>query len=328
MALRIGITTGDPAGIGPEVAMKAIREIDNQDIIPVLIGRSAIYQAAYPADFSTYQIINDAYNPDTLKSGERYFFDVPLDVPVPLPGHGNIETGRESRMYVDCAIDLWKRRSIDAITTGPVSKSLIEKSGTPFSGHTEYIAERIGEKNPLMMMFSEKYRVLLVTTHIPVSGIAVAVNEEKIMHVIRTGNESIRSIDGKKPRLAIAGLDPHCGDDGAIGFFDRDVTSRAAERARREGIDIDGPCAADTLFIPCRWEGYDLVIAQYHDQGLIPFKMLAFDSGVNVTLGLSITRTSVDHGTAFDIAGKGLAAHQSMLQAINLACVLEKNTRR
>ncbi len=328
MALRIGITTGDPAGIGPEVAMKAIREIDNQDIIPVLIGRSSIYQAAYPADFSTYQIISDGFNPDTLKSGERYFFDVPLDVPVPLPGHGNIETGRESRIYVDCAVDLWKRRSIDAITTGPVSKSLIEKSGTPFTGHTEYIAERIGEKNPLMMMYSEKYRVLLVTTHIPVSGIADAVNEEKIMHVIRTGNESIRSIDGKKPRLAIAGLDPHCGDDGAIGFFDRDVTSRAAERARLEGIDIDGPCAADTLFIPCRWEGYNLVIAQYHDQGLIPFKMLAFDSGVNVTLGLSITRTSVDHGTAFDIAGKGLAAHQSMLQAINLACVLEKNTRR
>lgn len=323
--LKLGVTAGDPAGIGPEVALKAINALNEESIIPILIGRAAIFEKNYPDLFSGYVIVRaqhavphggDVIPPDP---GKKYLYNLPIDLPLPRPGDGNPDTGKESLCCIDAAIDLWRAGAIDAVVTAPVSKGLIEKSGVPFTGHTEYIAEKIGEADPLMMMFSEKYRVLLATTHVPVSGIMEGIGLERLRFVIRAGYESIRSIDAGAVTLAIAGLDPHCGDDGAIGTFDRDVTTRAVAMAREEGIPIEGPFAADTLFIPAAWERYSLVIAQYHDQGLIPFKMLAFDEGVNVTLGLPMVRTSVDHGTAFDIAGKNMARWSSMTEAIRLA---------
>jgi 4-hydroxy-L-threonine phosphate dehydrogenase PdxA len=179
-----------------------------------------------------------------------------------------------------------------------------------------------------MMMFSKKYRVLLVTTHVPVSSVTSLINEKNIYNTIITGSAAISSIDRSEIKIAVAGLDPHCGDDGAIGDFDKNVTRKAVESARADGINAEGPLSADTLFIPGKWKTYNLAIAQYHDQGLIPFKMLAFDRGVNVTLGLSLVRTSVDHGTAFDIAGSGRASHMSMIEAVKLACKLRKNRDR
>ncbi len=315
--LKLGVTAGDPAGIGPEVALKAINALTDKSIIPILIGRASALEKNYPDLFSGYEITGPCHGEPV--PGKKYLHDIPLDLPVPKPGAGTADTGKEALAYIDTAIDLWRAGGIDAVATAPVSKSLIEKSGVPFTGHTEYMAGRIGETNPLMMMYSEKYRVLLASTHVPVSGIMKGLGLERLLAVIRTGYDSIRSIDGGTVRLAIAGLDPHCGDDGAIGTFDRDVTSRAVSMARDEGIPIDGPFAADTLFIPAAWERYSLVVAHYHDQGLIPFKMLAFDEGVNVTLGLSMVRTSADHGTAFDIAGKNIARWSSMAEAIRLA---------
>lgn len=319
---KLGVTAGDPAGIGPEVALKAINALDDDSIIPVLIGRSSALKTNYPGLFSGYQVMSPG-NAGPV-TGQKYLHDVPLDLPVPRPGAGSVDTGREALACIDAAMELWRAGAIDAVVTAPVSKSLIEKTGVPFTGHTEYIAEKIGETTPLMMMFSEKFRVLLASTHVPVSGITACLGLDRILHVIRTGYDSIRSIDGGTVRLAVTGLDPHCGDDGAIGTFDRDVTARAVSMAREEGIPIDGPFAADTLFIPAAWERYNLVVAHYHDQGLIPFKMLAFDEGVNVTLGLSMVRTSVDHGTAFDIAGKDMARWNSMTEAIRLAKRLVK----
>jgi 4-phospho-D-threonate 3-dehydrogenase / 4-phospho-D-erythronate 3-dehydrogenase len=321
-ALKLGITAGDPAGIGPEVALKAINALNDKSIIPILIGRATVFEKIYPDLFSGYDAVRTQRG--ISQPGKKYVYDIPLDLPVPGPGSGTIETGKEALASIDAAIGLWRAGAIDAVVTAPVSKSLIEKTGIHFTGHTEYIAEKIGETNPLMMMFSEKYRVLLASTHVPVSGIMEGLGLERLLTVIRNGYDSIRSIDGGAVRLAIAGLDPHCGDDGAIGTFDRDVTGRAVSMAREEGIPIDGPFAADTLFIPAVWERYSLVIAQYHDQGLIPFKMLAFDEGVNVTLGLSMVRTSVDHGTAFDIAGKNRARWSSMMEAMRLAKRLVK----
>lgn len=317
--LNVGITAGDPAGIGPEVALKAINALSNESIIPVLIGRKPVLEKNHPDLFAGYEIFDTRSRP---VSGKKYLYDVPLDLPVPAPGAGSGDTGREALVCIDAAIDLWKSGVIGAIVTGPVSKGLIEKSGVPFTGHTEYIAARTGG-SPLMMMFSEKYRVLLVTTHIPVSEIIRHVDCERILDVIRAGHEAMRKIDGGSVRLAITGLDPHCGDDGAIGGFDREVTARAVDDARAAGVPVEGPFAADTLFIPSNWQRYNLVIAHYHDQGLIPFKMLAFDRGVNVTLGLPLVRTSVDHGTAFDIAGKNRAGWNSMTEAILLAERLE-----
>ncbi len=322
--IRAGITMGDPAGIGPEVALKAINAFRDDHVIPILIGRFAVLEKYFPDLVKRFNVLDfSTCTSSDFNTGTSYIIDVPDPAALPHPGDGSIDTGRESLRYIDIALDLWRKKIIDVIVTGPVHKGFIQKSGINFTGHTEYIAHAIGETNPRMMMFSRDYRVLLVTTHIPVQAIPGALNLETIIATIREGNRAVTSIDGGSVRLAITGLDPHCGDDGAIGTFDMEVTRKAVEICRKEGIRIDGPFAADTLFLPDRWKGYNLVIAYYHDQGLIPFKALAFDTGVNVTLGLSITRTSVDHGTAFDIAGKGVAGYTSMIEAIKLACLLE-----
>jgi 4-phospho-D-threonate 3-dehydrogenase / 4-phospho-D-erythronate 3-dehydrogenase len=318
---KIGITLGDPAGIGPEVALHALDRLQDCRCIPVLIGRQEIIFSLYRGALQgkRLEVIDENTVIDSSCSQTIYLYNVVYDAVVPDIGKGTLDTARESKAYIDAAIQLWKNSSIDAIVTGPVNKGLIEKSGTPFMGHTEYIAAQIGESTPYMMMFSTHYRVLLVTTHYSIEKLPGEVTGEKIYNTIKTGYQSIKKIDGKEPRLAVTGLDPHCGDNGAIGDFDQRVTQPALERARAEGIDVSGPYSADTLFLPQKWSQFDLVIAHYHDQGLIPFKILAFESGVNVTLGLSMIRSSVDHGTAYDIAGKGIASSSSMVEAIRLA---------
>lgn len=323
--IKIGITAGDPAGIGPEVTLKALNEISGLDITPLFIARVEVLQKHYPIYLNEYEIIREQKSQTiNISAGRKYIYDIPSEDPIPLPGKGGADTGRESRKYIDTAIELWKAGIVDAIVTGPVSKAYIEKSGCHFSGHTEYIADLVNEKNPYMMMYSKDYRVLLVTTHIPVADIPKAINTDKIYNTIKIGYNSIKSLEGENVKIAIAGLDPHCGDEGAIGQFDTEITARLVEKARKDGINIEGPFAADTLFTPQKWKAYNLAIAFYHDQGLIPFKALAFESGVNVTLGLSIIRTSPDHGTAFDIAGQNKANHKSMSEAIKLAAGLAR----
>lgn len=322
--LKIGITIGDPAGIGPEITAKAVNSLEGSGIIPVVIGRKDIYYSGLIHD--RVQLTQCVYS-DNLKSiNYPSFVHINTSYPLPVPGRGTVETGAESLKYIDAAIDLWKKGLIDAVVTGPVSKGLIESSGTPFSGHTEYIAAAIGESDPLMMMYSPQYRVLLVTTHLPVSRISGSVTLEKILSTVRRGAEAMRSIDGMEPVIAISGIDPHCGDNGSIGNFDRDVTAKAVSLLRDEGINIEGPFSADTLFMPDKWKKYSFIVVHYHDQGLIPFKMLAFDNGVNVTLGLSIVRTSVDHGTAFDIAGKNIAGFSSLVEAVKLAAMMARRS--
>lgn len=319
-SLRIGVTIGDPAGIGPEVALKAAAALRGKNITPVIIARFNLLKKLYPELIPKCEVTDlNNIESSSFTDGKIRICNIENGYQIPKPGLGNIQTGLESKSYIDTAITLWKKKIIHAITTGPVNKSLIQKGGFHFTGHTEYIADAIGEKKPYMMMFSRDYRVLLVTTHMPVSEITGKINTGAIYKTILTGFSAVKTIDGNIPKIAIAGLDPHCGDDGAIGNFDETVTRKAVSKAKDEGINIEGPFAADTLFLKDRWKTYDLVIAQYHDQGLIPFKMLCFDTGVNVTLGLSIVRTSVDHGTAFDIAGKGIAKHTSMIHAIKLA---------
>ncbi len=318
----LGITIGDPAGIGPEVTLKALTAAPQLGIIPVVIARRAVLEAHYSDLLAGFTILSGKSQLQDLVSGNSYLYDVDADWPIPAPGAGSVHTGAESKAYIDAAIDLVRSNALEAMVTGPVSKGFIEKSGTPFTGHTEYIAERLSESHPVMMMYSRRYRVILVTTHLSLEVVSKRIDVEGIYRTIRTGYRALSFIDEGPVRMAIAGLDPHCGDDGTIGDFDKRCTAVAVERARGAGIDIDGPVAADTLFMPERWKQYNLVVAHYHDQGLIPFKMVAFRRGVNVTLGLSITRTSVDHGTAYDIAGRGIARFSSMVEAIKLAAVL------
>ena len=323
----IAVTAGDPAGIGIEVSLKAFKELSDIACIPVFIVRKSVLDSLYPNNNIDFIQIDSDYDPDDLLPNCIYLLNVELSYDVPIIGRGNINTGAESLAYIDKAIELWLNGKIDAIVTGPVSKAFINLNGVDFRGHTEYFAEKTGDLTPYMMMFSQDYRVILATTHIPIQEVVSNLNEEKILDVLRVADKSLRMIDGSDPKIlpkiAVAGLDPHCGDDGAIGNFDTNITKNAILKAREEGIQVDGPFAADTLFRAESWSNYSVVVAHYHDQGLIPFKMLAFDDGVNVTLGLKLIRTSVDHGTAFDIAGKNIASYSSMVEAIKLAMKLQ-----
>jgi len=316
---------GDPAGVGPEIALKTLAKLHESSLpfIPVLIGSLEVLKLYNDDKFGTYTITDPENLHTRLNTTDSHIIcNVPYSGKLPVPGRGNVDTGRDSLRYVNTALELWKSGIIDCMVTGPVNKSLIERSGVPFTGHTEYIADYIGEDNPSMLMFSQKYRVLLVTTHIPVSRVKDEVTIEKIQRAIETGHHAISKIEGRPASMAICGLDPHCGDRGAIGEFDSRVTTPLVEKMKQMDMNISGPYAADTLFMPGKWEQYDCVVAMYHDQGLIPFKVLAFENGVNVTLGLSIVRTSVDHGTAFDIAGKNMAGYSSMFEAVHLAYLL------
>ncbi len=318
---RVAITIGDPAGIGPEVTLKALRDFETLPCTPLVIGRVDVLQKYYHNLMPLWDIVDF----EKINSGadihKPAFVNIHIDAPLPQPSCGSELTGKESLAYIDAAIHLWKLKIIDAIVTGPVNKSLVEK-WVPFIGHTEYIADHIHEHAPRMLMYSGKFNVMLVTTHVPVFKLKDIITYDVLLHTVQICERSMAIIMKKHPRIAICGLDPHCGDEGAIGSFDKDVTTKVVRDAQSKGIIIEGPFSADTIFIPQRWEQYDCVIAHYHDQGLIPFKMLAFDEGVNVTVGLSIIRTSVDHGTAFDIAGKDCAGYSSMKKAIELASYL------
>jgi 4-hydroxythreonine-4-phosphate dehydrogenase len=314
----LAITSGDTAGIGTEVVLKAVRDLKDSDYSPIIITRADAIRKYYPEYLKEFDIINNN-DLSGLPSKGRYLLDIPSSNPVPVQGTGSTVSGAESKIYIDKAVELWKNGIADGIVTGPVSKGFIEKSGCRFSGHTEYIADLINETTPYMMMFSPYYRVILATTHIPISSIPAELTAEKLYNTIKAGHKAVTMIDGGNIKIAVTGLDPHSGDDGAIGHFDMDVTAKVVEKARKEGMNVEGPYAADTLFSPERWKSFNLIVVHYHDQGLIPFKMLAFETGVNVTLGLSIIRTSPDHGTAYNIAGKNIANHSSMIEAIKLA---------
>ena len=321
--IRLGVTLGDPAGIGPEVMLGAANRIEDPSIIPIIIGRSSVVDRWYGDLAAGYERLRaEDVAAGNFHRGAKYLIDVGGSREDPVPGRGSVETGHESKAYIDAGIGLWRQGLIDALVTGPVNKGFIEKTGCGFTGHTEYIADAIGENDPKMMMFSCDYRVLLVTTHIPIAEVTAAISVERILGTIRAGWEAVSIIDERAPRIGVTGLDPHCGDDGAIGHFDSSITAEAVRLARCAGIDVEGPMAADTLFLPDRWRRYGLVIAHYHDQGLIPFKMLAFETGVNVTIGLSMVRTSPNHGTAYDIAGRRIASSGSALEAMKVARLL------
>ncbi len=317
----VAITIGDPAGIGPEVTLKALQDFKALPCIPLVVCRVSILEKYYKHLMLSWDILDLEQIRTSTIINKPSFINIHSDTPVPQPSCGNELTGKESLTYIDAAITLWKLKLIDGMVTGPVNKSLVEK-WVPFIGHTEYIAEQVHEENPRMLMYSGKYNVMLVTTHVPVFTLKDIVGYDVVLKTIHICQKSMSRIMKKKPRIAVCGLDPHCGDEGAIGNFDKEVTAKAVSYAQSQGIIIEGPYSADTIFIPDRWEKFDCVIAYYHDQGLIPFKMLAFDEGVNVTVGLSIIRTSVDHGTAFDIAGKDCAKFASMKKAIELASYL------
>ena len=238
------------------------------------------------------------------------------------PGALSAESGYAAYETIVRAVRDAQAGGIHGIATAPVNKEALALAGLPWRGHTEMLAELTNTRRVAMMFWSEKLRVVLATIHIPLARVASALTIESVMDIIDLTHRELPRFGIARPRLAIAGLNPHAGEHGVLGTEERDVLEPAVARSAKTGVDIAGPYPGDTVFLRAVRGEFDAVIACYHDQGLIPIKMVAFGQAVNVTLGLPIIRTSVDHGTAFDIAGKGIADPESMVQAVLLAAKL------
>jgi 4-hydroxythreonine-4-phosphate dehydrogenase len=308
---RIAITMGDPAGIGPEVALAA---------------------AADPAVIAACRPVLVASRALLARVAERLRRPLPAIeiVEPPLPGFAAaaVEPGRVAAACgaaagacIEDAIAGCREGRFAAMVTCPINKSAIAAAGIPFPGHTEWLAARCGVSGETMLMYHPDIAVALVTCHQALMSVPASLTPTRIIETAKLLHAALRRLRGRAPRLAICGFNPHAGEGGLFGDEDRVVVPAVAELLQL-GIDVDGPLPPDTAFTPKNRARYDGWVCLYHDQGLIPFKALAFDDGVNVTLGLPIVRTSVDHGTAFDIAWQGVAEHRSLVQAIRLAARL------
>jgi 4-hydroxythreonine-4-phosphate dehydrogenase len=286
----VAITVGDPAGIGPEIAVKAAAD-------------PRVRAACEPRVYGPH-------TPEALSFFPR--------------GQVSAEAGRAAYDTVVRAVVDAEHGDIDAIATAPVNKEAFALAGLPWKGHTDLLAQLTRTPRVAMMFHSDALRVVLATIHVPLSDVPRLLTPELVDFIIDLTARELPRFGYARPRLALAGLNPHAGEHGVIGSEDDAVLRPAVDRARGKDIAITGPWPADTVFGRATRGEFDAVIACYHDQGLIPIKLLAFGRAVNVTLGLPIVRTSVDHGTAFDIAGKGIADHSSLVEAILLAARLAK----
>lgn len=327
--LRLAITLGDPNGIGPEIVLKGLQEKALRSRIePLVIGSVAVLRAHAEVLGFDEVAISEVDRPDASLPAEGIpVLDV-MDGAAPPVEFGAITAagGRLAMRAVAAAADACIAGHADAMVTAPLSKEAIQQAGYHFPGHTEFLAERTGGHAPLMMMVADALRVGVVTGHIPLAAVAGALTTEAIQAKLHLMNDSLRRDFGiDAPDIAVLGLNPHAGDGGVIGTEEQTLIRPALEAARTDGLRMTGPLPADGYFATER-DRYDGVLAMYHDQGLVPFKALAFNAGVNFTAGLPIVRTSPDHGTAYNIAGRGVASPGSMQSAIELA--VEVATRR
>jgi 4-hydroxythreonine-4-phosphate dehydrogenase len=277
-----------------------------------------------------WKVISEYAGPGDLWEGGPTLLDF-ANAPDPhtLEPRPSAASGRASVQYVEKAVDLAQQGAIDAITTAPINKESIALAGYTHPGHTEILAERTGTTKKVMMLAGGPLRVALVTIHVGLAEVPGLLSAEKIFDTIRITNEALVNLFGvARPRIAVCGLNPHAGEGGRFGSEEARLIQPAIERAQAEGVDCSGPHPPDTVFHRAAKGSFDAVVAMYHDQGLIPLKLLAFESGVNITLGLPIIRTSVDHGTAFDIAGQGIANPDSMVEAIKLAACFARRRKR
>ena len=307
---KIGITMGDPNGVGPEIVLKSVNDLQIKQLCePVVYGsKSVLKKAGLETGLSLGCEIVDtgSFRDDQIR-----------------PGLNDKSAGEASLKYIERAVGDAIKNKIQAVVTAPISKESIHLSGSEYPGHTEMLKDLTGAKEAVMLFDGGPFRVALVTIHVSLIEAVKLIKRKKILTVIRICNEELRNkFNIKNPKIAVCGLNPHAGEGGAFGDEEIKEISPAVKEGINEGIDVSGPIPADTLFYRANRGEWDLVLAMYHDQGLIPFKMVAFDTGVNVTLGLPIVRTSPDHGTAFDISWKGLAKPLSMIEAIKLAVKL------
>jgi len=319
---RIGITMGDPAGIGPEIIVKVLaQETIYRQAIPLVIGDWAILDRARTYVGAKVRIRRiESPGGASGRPGAVEILDLKnVNAEQCPPGVLRAEAGRAAVEYVWKAIDLANAGELDAVVTAPLNKEAMHLAGYQFAGHTEIFAERTGTRKYALMLVAGRLRVLHVSTHVSLREACDRVTQERVLQVIRLAHDVGGAWALRKSKIGVAGLNPHAGEQGLFGREEREEIGPAVETARTEGIDVLGPFPPDTLFYRASRGEFDFVVAMYHDQGHIPVKLRGFDRGVNVTVGLPIIRTSVDHGTAFDIAGKGTASHRSLLEAIRLA---------
>lgn len=320
--LPVGITMGDAAGIGPEIVVKAYAQ--GLDAPCVVYGdadalRRAAAQLGARLDITEIADIKEARPTAACIQVVSCSPALPADLPV---GQVNALAGRGAYDYVCAAIDDALAGHIRAIVTAPLNKKSMHEAGIDFPGHTEILADRSQTQDFAMMLANDELRVLLVTIHVALADVMARITPEAELTAMRLADRACRQMGIAHPRVAVAGLNPHAGEGGKFGREDMDIIEPAIAAARAEGIDASGPWPGDTIFMRARRGEFDIVVAQYHDQGLIPVKYLGLDHGVNVTVGLPFVRTSVDHGTAFDIAGKGVADHASLVAAFDLALAM------
>ena len=319
----IGITMGDPVGIGPEIILLALSSpLIYKTCRPLVLGDARILEAAKKITKSKLEI-KSVKEPDRgmYKYGCIDLVNISnLDPKKTVWSKPTAGTGRAMINYITSAIDMAVCKSIAAIITCPINKVAMRMAGSRFSGHTELLAERTKTSDFAMMLAGDRLRVVLVTIHIPLKDVPNVLSKELILKTIQITDRSLAERFGfKNHRIAVAGLNPHAGEEGMFGNEEENIISPAITLARKEKIDVSGPFPPDTLFYHAANGNYEAVVCMYHDQGLIPFKLLHFTDGVNTTLGLPIIRTSVDHGTAYDIAGTGKADPGSLIAAIDMA---------
>jgi 4-hydroxythreonine-4-phosphate dehydrogenase len=309
-ASPVVITSGEPAGIGPEIALRAAHAYAGRCVV---LGDASLLEHTARGIALPWPLAHCSIDHE------------PLPHPV-TPGLPRADNARYVLRLLDRAVVGCERGEFAAIATAPVHKAVINEAGLAFSGHTEYLAQATGTPSVVMMLVGGGLRVALATTHLPLAMVPAAVTRESLGATLDVLDRELRSRFAiARPHIAVAGLNPHAGESGFLGREEIEVIGPAIAAARERGIDADGPWPAGTLFVPSRAKGVDAIVAMYHDQGLAPLKYASFGHAVNVTLGLPLVRTSVDHGTALDLAGTGRADPSSMLAAIELAAELAAN---
>jgi len=332
----LGITMGDPFGVGPEIAVKALVKKEIYSMCrPLLIGDAEVFRQA--VTFIGLGLKVRSVQSVTESGFEPGQIDVlqPADCSVRELRYGTISAaaGHAAFVAIEKAIELAQNKKIHAVVTGPINKEAINLAGHDFPGHTEIFARYTGTKDYAMLLIYGNLRVIHVTTHIPLQQVSGMITQDRVLKVIELAEDACKKFGIIAPRIGVAGLNPHAGDGGLFGRQEQEHITPAIETARSAGIHAEGPIPSDTLFPKAIGGLYDICVAMYHDQGHIPLKLTGFIwdkknmrwlsvNGVNITLGLPIIRTSVDHGTAFDIAGRGIASPDSMINAIEYAVKL------
>ncbi len=317
----IAVTMGDPVGIGPEILAKAFAKPDfHEENQTIIVGDATILQrAAKLLDIDL--TINAIEEPEdaAFEAGTADVLSI-TDLPEDLPfGQLDERAGDAAFRYVEKAIELASAGRVAAIATAPLNKEAMHLAGHKYPGHTEILAELTGTENYAMMLVTDELKVIHVSTHVSLREAIERAKPERELAVIRLAHESLQKLGVENPRVAVAGINPHAGENGLFGDEDAEQIAPAVAAAVEEGIDATGPHPPDTVMMRARTGAFDIVVVQYHDQGHVPIKLMGFDTGVNVTVGLPFFRTSVDHGTAFDIAGTGKADDASLHAALDLA---------